>query len=92
MAKHFDKPTQVIFTFDNGTNREKSAGIAYHDEIICGCCGGIFHLDEADVVIEKQLSWVDLCEEIRYSWEIEDEEKEEVEDKYTLDDLGNNWY
>jgi hypothetical protein len=23
---------------------------------------------------------------------LEDDEEEEIEDKYTLDDLGNNWY
>ena len=78
MAKHFDKPTQVVFTFYNGECYERCAGIAYHDEIICGCCGGIFEME--DVVIEKGLSWVSLCEEIcpdEDYGEIEDEKEEE---------------
>ncbi|NCU28590.1 MAG: hypothetical protein EOM85_02895 [Candidatus Moranbacteria bacterium] len=78
MSKYFKAPTQVVFTFDNGTNRERRAGIAYHDEIICACCGGIFEMEE-DLVIEKELPWVDFCEEIGpdedYS-EIEDEEED----------------
>lgn len=64
MSEYFEVPTQVVFRFYNGDCYERGVGIAYCDEIICGCCGGIFHLDEADIVIEKQLSWVDLCEEI----------------------------
>ena len=63
MVKYFDEPTQVVFTFDNGTNRERCAGIAYGDQIICGGCGGIFEMEE-DVVIEKKLAWTNLCEEI----------------------------
>ena len=79
MAKHFYEPTQVVFTFGNGTKRERCAGIAYGDQIICACCGGTFEMIE-DFVIEKELPWVDLCEEISPDedyGEIEDEEKEE---------------
>ena len=79
MSKHFDAPTQVVFTFDNGTNRERCAGIAYGDQIICACCGGIFEMGE-DIVIEKGLPWVSLCEEIcpdEDYGEIEDEKEEE---------------
>lgn len=64
MAKHFEVPTQVVFTFHNGERYERCAGIAYHDEIICACCGLIFEMRE-DIVIEKELPWVNLCEEIR---------------------------
>lgn len=45
--KYFYFPTQVKFL---DTFREERVfwhyGIAYHDEIICGCCGGIFNLNE----------------------------------------------
>lgn len=54
-------------------------GIAYGDQIICACCGGIFEMEE-DAVIEKELPWVSLCEEIYPDedyGEIEDEKEEE---------------
>ena len=66
MSKHFDAPTQVVFTFDNGTNRERCAGIAYRNEIICGCCGGTFDLEDEsnEIEIKKELPWVSLTGEI----------------------------
>jgi hypothetical protein len=79
MSKHFEVPTQVVFTFHNGECYERCAGIAYHDEIICACCGLIFEMRE-DIVIEKELPWVNLCEEIcpdEDYGEIEDEKEEE---------------
>ena len=41
--ERFDKPTQVQFCDAEGF---KHGGIAYGDEIICGCCGGIFTIEE----------------------------------------------
>ncbi len=66
MNKSFDYPTQVVFTFYNGECYERCAGIAYHNEIICGCCGGTFDLEDEsnEVEIEKELPWVSLIEEI----------------------------
>ena len=65
MSKHFEVPTQVVFTFNNGDCYERCAGIAYHDEIICGWCGGIFDLEDGtEIEIEKELPWVSLIEEI----------------------------
>ena len=37
--KYYNKPTQVKFY--DVDNDLWVGGIAYHDEIICGCCGGI---------------------------------------------------
>lgn len=40
---YFEQPTQIKF-YDE--NREAYiGGIAYKDEIICGCCGGVTKID-----------------------------------------------
>ena len=44
---YFDRPTQVVFA-DPDNPGEWLVGIAYRDEIICGCCGGVFEI--ADVL------------------------------------------
>lgn len=41
---YFEVPTQVKFWDYNGDHY--TGGIAYRDEIICGCCGGIFDISE----------------------------------------------
>jgi hypothetical protein len=41
---YFEVPTQVQF-WDYKKRRYKG-GIAYRDEIICGCCGGVFNISE----------------------------------------------
>ena len=50
MKQYFETPTQVLFKQDAETMRENGAewfaGIAYHDEIICGCCGGIEEVEQ----------------------------------------------
>ena len=40
----FETPTQVKFWDPDGGHY--TAGIAYKDEIICGCCGGVFEIEE----------------------------------------------
>ena len=42
--KYFEIPTQVKF-YDADT-KQYIGGIAYRDEVICGCCGGIFSIEE----------------------------------------------
>ena len=66
MKKYFDYPIQVIFTFNNGDYYERCSGIAYRNEIICGCCGSTFDLEDEfnEIEIEKELPWVSLVEEI----------------------------
>lgn len=46
---HFDRPTEVTF-YDDEERRFKLRGIAYHDEVICLCCGGVYELDEVEIV------------------------------------------
>lgn len=65
---YFEAPTQVKFW-----DERYIGGIAYRDEIICGCCGGIFKisdvyevasdtLDNDPIVVYK--GWVGLSSEI----------------------------
>lgn len=49
----FDIPTQVKFIdfdrdYDNGVNEDAYwiGGIAFHDKIICGCCGGTIDIQD----------------------------------------------
>lgn len=66
MTKYFETPVQVIFRMDEETMIENGVhwftGIAYRDEIICGCCGGIFNTDEPEHI--QPLPWVDISEAI----------------------------
>ena len=43
--RYFDRPKQVMFADLDNPGRW-NVGIAYKDEIICACCGGIFDIDE----------------------------------------------
>lgn len=63
----FDDPTQVAF-WDDGAYH---AGIAYGDEIICACCGGVMEIEEIyafapsgvePIVVYK--IWIDFNESI----------------------------
>ena len=42
--KEYNTPTQVVF-YDSDESQWCS-GIAYGDEVICGCCGSVFALEE----------------------------------------------
>lgn len=41
---YFEIPTQVKFW--DYTNGRYHGGIAYRNEIICGCCGGVFNISQ----------------------------------------------
>ena len=66
---YFHTPIQVkFFDYDEG---KWLAGIAYKDEIICGCCGGIFEImdirenaPEGINAIVPYETWIDLTYEI----------------------------
>ena len=69
--KWFDEPTQVIFA--DPTDNVFRNGIAYRDEIICGCCGSVFPIATIKVAAENReinnaispySSWSDLSEAI----------------------------
>lgn len=71
MKKFFEVPTQVMFWDVDGDYYV--GGIAYHDEIICGCCGGIVSIEEvyefAPTGVKEPIyvfdkCWVDLSQEI----------------------------
>lgn len=72
---YYDKPTQVKFLdFFENDKPCWIGGIAYHNEIICGCCGGVFKIYELyeraeehkyeDSPIEA-LIWIDISEAIK---------------------------
>ena len=42
---YFERPKQVIFA-DPDNPGEWLSGIAYGHDIICGCCGGVFNVDD----------------------------------------------
>ena len=68
---YYSGPTQVRF-YDG---MDFVGGIAYHDYIICGCCGGIFSIQDViemakangihfdDAIVE--LEWTSIEKEIR---------------------------
>ena len=78
MTSFYVEPTMVKFLdpnyFEDDVNYENSeseneywlSGIAYKDEIICGCCGGVFNIEELieDYGEEKlkfeELGWIDI--------------------------------
>lgn len=61
--KTYSKPTQVQF-FTKGDDKNPAlVGIAYGNEIICACCGGIFELSECKII--QELKWIDFSEYIR---------------------------
>jgi hypothetical protein len=54
----YEKPTQVIFI---PVGECPCVGIAYRDEIICLCCGGVYDLNEC--LIAHEYEWISLHEE-----------------------------
>ena len=65
MKTYYERPTQVRWL--DTENKRWIGGIAYRDEIICGCCGSILEFDEfkEGEVVELDKWWVNIEEEIR---------------------------
>lgn len=68
---YFEVPTQVKFWDIEGDHY--LGGIAFRDEIICGCCGNVFDINEIyesapDTLEEDPIvvydTWVNLSSEI----------------------------
>lgn len=74
---YYDKPTQVKFLDFLEFESYKPywiGGIAYHNEVICGCCGGVFEISELYEKAKERgyehspieaLIWIDINEEIK---------------------------
>ena len=62
MKRFFDTPKQVVFSDPDNAGKWQ-VGIAYQDEIICACCGGLFEIEEIDI-IHAYADWVDIATEI----------------------------
>ena len=68
---YYELPTQVAFYDVYGDHYD--LGIAYRDEIICGCCGCVFSIEEiledmpsgVDPIIEAEM-WADISDAIAY--------------------------
>ena len=69
---YFNNPTQVVFA-DPDNPGVWISGIAYRDEIICGCCGGIFNIgdvidmareDGVHCAIYEYHEWNDLTDSV----------------------------
>lgn len=76
MPLYYGTPCQVRFVdIGDPNNITTSYGIAYRDEIICGCCGAILSIDEIIKDAEKagihwddaiiELEWIDISENIK---------------------------
>lgn len=53
-------PVQVRFSFVNDDGEEEILyGIAYKDEVICACCGGVFEIEE--VTILDDFPWANFA-------------------------------
>ena len=70
--KFYEKPKQVIFA-DPENPGEWLAGIAFHDSIICSCCGGVFEIEdvikqaEEDGVVKpiyEYSEWSDITDDV----------------------------
>ena len=73
---YYGTPCQVRFV-DCGdpNNITTSYGIAYKDEIICGCCGAVLSIDELIKDAEKagvhwdvaiiELEWINISDNIK---------------------------
>lgn len=59
-GKSYYCPTQVKFLDDE---EDIQYGIAFEDKIICACCGGIYELDEVEILTE--LDWADFRDTIK---------------------------
>ncbi len=71
MNKYYNEPKQVIFA-DPDNEGEWLVGIAYKDEIICACCGGVFEIENVIESVEDSNKaifqydyWNDISEEIK---------------------------
>ena len=71
---HYDKPTQVKFLDFDGEEPYWIGGIAFHDVVICGCCGDTVEISELYEKAEEcgygyspieALIWIDISEEIK---------------------------
>ena len=72
---YFYEPIQVRFFCPTDEEPKWEYGIAFRDEIICGCCGGVFSLEDVyydaeqyGIPVEQAIKtyglWIDFSEYI----------------------------
>ena len=54
---------QVKFRYI-GEDTEFGGILVDNKYVICGCCGGVFELDDEEIEILKKLRWVPISDEI----------------------------
>lgn len=75
MIKYFDFPTQIKFFCPTDEEPQWESGIGYKDEIVCGCCGSIFKIENVyqdakdygitpEEAIDEYRMWVNFSEYI----------------------------
>lgn len=71
---YYDKPTQVKFLDFDSEEPYWIGGIAFHDVVICGCCGDTIEISELYEKAEEfgygyspieALIWIDISEAIK---------------------------
>ena len=77
----YQVPTQVIFIPEG---EAPCVGIAYRDEVICSCCGGVYELSECKIVHEYE--WITLHDAIVG----DDEEYDKIYDEFYANDEEEN--
>ena len=96
--QYFDEPKQVVFA-DPDNSGEWLVGIAYKDEIICACCGGIIEISEiyeftpagiAQPIFEYN-HWCDITEDI-IGGEMPDAWEEIYSEPVEEADCAEAWY
>lgn len=70
MKTFYDIPTQVKYR-EKGSNYWDVYGIAYRDELICACCGGITELEElAKAEAAGEIEFTEIPEWVNFTYEI----------------------
>lgn len=105
VPKHYDEPTLVCFLEPGVEDTIKEClvvGIAYCDKIICGCCGGIFELEDlaeyaAPAIGYHELKWIPFDQISEYMEDIVELVKAQQErwHAYCLEEEathGEHWY
>ena len=72
IRNYFERPKQVVFA-DPDNPGQWLVGIAFRDEIICSCCGGVFEIADVCQMAEEDgvktpiyiyEDWTDITDEI----------------------------
>lgn len=105
IPKYYDDPTLVCYLEPGAEGSVEEClvvGVAYCGEIICGCCGSIFELedlaeDSAPAIGYHELKWIPLNQISEYMEDIVELVKAQQERWHTYclqeeKEHGEHWY